>query len=399
MKKFMMLLAVVAVSMTAMAEGTYTVPTKKYHVVTNNFWANWYIQAGFNANAVYTSQEQTGLSGNPFSATRGDLGFDVAIGKWFTPGLGLRTKFNGLWAKDLYSETSNPAKKYFNVQEDVMFNLTNLFGGYKEKRVWNISVYPGIGYNMNLGDDPKSGDISYNIGVINTFRIAKHWNIFLDVWGTFTEGTVLYNQETTSEHAWNKNWSDKEPKLHARYWDKFVNATIGVTYNLGKCTWECAPDVDALMAMNQEQLDALNAALKDQQDENARLRDLLANQKPVVAEPVIQTVKELASTSASVFFNINKADIASRKDLVNVQEIAKYATDNNCKVIVTGYADSKTGSAEYNQNLSEQRANAVAEELIKMGVKEENIEKVAAGGVDVLSPYSYNRRAIVKIAE
>ena len=30
---------------------------------------------------------------------------------------------------------------------------------------------------------------------------------------------------------------------------------------------------------------------------------------------------------------------------------------------------------------------------------EENIEKVAAGGVDVLSPYSYNRRAIVKIAE
>ena len=74
----MMLLAVVAVSMTAMAEGTYTVPTKKYHVVTNNFWANWYIQAGFNANAVYTSQEQTGLSGNPFSATRGDLGLQMS---------------------------------------------------------------------------------------------------------------------------------------------------------------------------------------------------------------------------------------------------------------------------------------------------------------------------------
>lgn len=394
MKKFMMLLAVVAVSMTAMAQGDF-VPRNKYHVVTNNFWANWYIQAGFNANAVYSSQEQTGLKGNPFSCVRGDLGFDVAVGKWFTPGLGLRTKFNGLWAKDVYAVGDHHADKFFNIQEDVMFNLTNLFGGYKEKRVWNISVYPGIGFIRNFSDGEANNDYSLNVGVINTFRIAKHWNIFLDVWGTFAEGSVLPNKEGV-QHDW---MSKRGNKLHARYWDKFVNATIGVTYNLGKCTWECAPDVDALMAMNQEQIDALNAALKDQQDENARLRDLLANQKPVKAEPVVQTVKELASTNASVFFNINKSEIASRKDLVNVQEIAKYAVDNNSKIVVTGYADSKTGSAEYNQKLSEARANAVAEELIKMGVKEGNIEKVAAGGVDSLSPFSYNRRATVKIAE
>ncbi len=401
MKKFMMLLAVVAVSMTAMAQGDF-VPRNKYHVVTNNFWANWYIQAGFNANAVYSSQEQTSLKGNPFSAARGDLGFDVAIGKWFTPGLGLRTKFNGLWAKDVYAANDRHADKFFNIQEDVMFNLTNLFGGYKEKRVWNISVYPGIGYARNFdGDCNVNSDYSINAGVLNTFRVAKHWNIFLDVWGTFVEGSILPYQEGT-EHSWKDipNCSDDNPaKLRARYWDKFVNATIGVTYNLGKCTWECAPDVDALMAMNQEQIDALNAALKDQQDENARLRDLLANQKPVKAEPIVQTVKELASTSASVFFNINKSDIASRKDLVNVQEIAKYAVDNNSKLVVTGYADSKTGTPEINQQLSEARANALAEELIKLGVKEENIEKVAAGGVDSLSPFSYNRRATVKIAE
>ena len=400
MKKFMMLLAVVAVSMTAMAQGDF-VPRNKYHVVTNNFWANWYIQAGFNANAVYSSQEQTSLKGNPFSCVRGDLGFDVAVGKWFTPGLGLRTKFNGLWAKDVYAVGDHHADKFFNVQEDVMFNLTNLFGGYKEKRVWNISVYPGIGYIRNITDGEVNADYSLNVGVLNSFRIAKHWNIFLDVWGTFAEGSLLPNQEG-AEHHWKvagNTDSDNPAKLHARYWDKFVNATIGVTYNLGKCTWECAPDVDALMAMNQEQIDALNAALKDQQDENARLRDLLANQKPVKAEPVVQTVKELASTNASVFFNINKSDIASRKDLVNVQEIAKYAIDNNSKLIVTGYADSQTGTPEINQQLSEARANAVADELIKMGVKEENIEKVAAGGVDSLSPFSYNRRATVKIAE
>lgn len=401
MKKFMMLLAAVAVATTAMAQGTTEVPTRKYHVVTNNFWANWYIQAGFNVNATYTSQEKSGLSGNPFTGTRGDLGFEVAIGKWFTPGIGLRTKFNGLWAKDVlevgHDAGNRPARKYFNIQEDVMFNLTNLIGGYKENRVWNISVYPGFGYIRNFSKGQVNADYSLNLGIINTFRLAKHWNIYLDVWGTAAEGSLLKNGEG-KYHEWRK-LGDDSPKTYSRYWDKFLNASIGVTYNLGKCTWDVAPDVDALMAMNQEQIDALNAALKDQQDENARLRDLLANQKPAQPEKVVQTVKELVSTSASVFFNLDKTNIASRKDLVNVQEIAKYAIDNNSKLIVTGYADSKTGGVEHNQWLSEERAKTVVNELVKMGVKKENIESVAAGGVDILNPYSYNRRATVKVAE
>ena len=393
----MMLLAVVAVSMTAMANGSSDVPTRgKYHVVTNNFWANWYVQGGLNANALYSSQEKTDIKGNPFSALRGDLGFDVAVGKWFTPGIGLRTKFNGLWAKDVLEEGNHHATKFFNIQEDVMFNLTNLIGGYKEKRVWNISVYPGIGYIRNLNEGEVNADYSLNFGILNSFRVAKHWNIFLDVWATVAEGSVFPNGEGVY-HAWNPFPNDDAPKSQLRYWDKMLCATVGVTYNLGKCTWDYVPDVDALMAMNQEQVNALNAALKDQQDENARLRDMLANQKP--AEPTIQTIKELASTSCSVFFDLDKTNIASHKDLVNVQEMAKYAIDNNSKLVVTGYADSKTGSADHNQWLSVERAKTVANELIKMGVKEENIEQVAAGGVDLLNPFPYNRRATVKIAE
>lgn len=393
MKKFMMALALVAMSMTAIAQNTTDVPTRKYHVVTNSFWANWYLQAGFSGNASYTSQQTSGLKGNPFSGTHGDLGFDVAVGKWFTPGIGLRTKFQGLWAKDVFNEASRPSKKYFNVHEDVLFNLNNLFCGYNEKRVWNLSVYPGIGYMRNLSENHHGGELSLNVGMINTFRVAKHWNVFLDVWATWAQGSLFTNMEGV-EHC----FADYQ-KGYSRHWDKLVGATVGVTYNLGKCTWEKAPDVDALMAMNQEQLDALNAALKEQQDENARLRELLAQKPAKEIETVVQTVKEMASTNASVFFNINKSTIASRKDLVNVKEIAEYATANGSKIVVTGYADSKTGSAAYNQALSERRANTVANELVKMGVNRDNIEVVAAGGVDNLSPYSYNRRATVKIAE
>ena len=143
-------------------------------------------------------------------------------------------------------------------------------------------------------------------------------------------------------------------------------------------------------------MDALQSSLKEQQDENARLRDLLAQQK--ANSNVQPEVKEqLVATSQSVFFNIGSSRIASRKDLVNVKEVAEYAKANNRKIVVTGYADSKTGSKAYNQSLSEKRAQVVANELVKMGVNRDNIVVEGKGGVDTISPFSYNRRATVKI--
>ena len=180
-----------------------------------------------------------------------------------------------------------------------------------------------------------------------------------------------------------------------KHWDKDVRLDVGVTYNLGKCTWDKVPDVDALMAMNKEQMDALNQSIKEQQEENSRLREMLANAKNQTVEK--SSTKEFVGTTSSVFFNINSAKVASRKDLVNVKELAEYAKANNSKIVVTGYADSKTGSAEYNQKLSEKRAETVANELVKMGVNRDNIITEAKGGVMNLSPFSYNRRATVKI--
>lgn len=141
----------------------------------------------------------------------------------------------------------------------------------------------------------------------------------------------------------------------------------------------------------------MNARLQDAEEENARLRNELANQKPV--ETVSESVKQLVTTPVSVFFDINKATIASQKDLVNVQALAKYAKDNNNNLLVTGYADSATGSADYNQKLSERRATVVANELVKMGIENNKITTVGKGGVETLSPISFNRRATVQITE
>lgn len=383
MKKLMIALALVGFSTTAMAQET-EVPSHKYSVATNSFWANWFVSVGADYNAAYTSQE-VNVHKSPFSKKRGTFGFDVAVGKWFTPGIGLRTKFQGLWSKRVISNSSHKSYEYWNLHEDVMFNLSNIFFGYNEKRVWNFIPYVGIGVNRNMSDNVY--DITYNAGLLNNFRISNKVSVFLDLYVMVTEGSF----DMAKDDMWMCYNKDEQ-----RHWDKMTGASVGITYNLGKSTWEKAPDVNALMAMNKEQMDAVNASLKEQQEENARLRDMIANQKP--AEVVqAKTVKEIVATSQSVFFNIGSSKIASRKDLVNVKEVAEYAKANNSKILVTGYADSKTGSAAFNKQLSEKRAKAVADELVKMGVNRDNIIVEGKGGVDVISPFSYNRRATVKL--
>ena len=170
-----------------------------------------------------------------------------------------------------------------------------------------------------------------------------------------------------------------------------------MNFNIGKGTWKKSPDIEAINTQHQAALDALNARLQDAEEENTRLRNELANQKPV--ETVSESVKQLVTTPVSVFFDINQSTIASQKDLVNVQALAEYAKDNNNNLLVTGYADSATGSTDYNQKLSERRATVVANELVKMGIENNKITTVGKGGVETLSPISFNRRATVQITE
>lgn len=384
MKKLLVVLAFVGLAVYVNAQET-VVPTQKYSVATNSFWSNWFITAGGDYNVFYSDQER-GLDfvQSPFKNFRRTWGFGVGVGKWFTPGLGLRTKFTGLWGKTTYpnAEGKHAGEEYdmWNINEQVMFNLSNMLCGYNAKRVWNVIPYVGAGVARNMSYDCYAMDLQ--VGIMNTWRLCKRVDLFLDVTATMLEGKS--DAIATGRQALFTST------------DKIITAEAGVKFNLGKSTWEKTPDVDALMALNKEQLDALNASLKAQQDENARLKALLAAKKETTkVETVVK--KELVGTKASVFFNIGKSYVASKKDLVNVKEIAEYAKANGSKVVVSGYADSKTGSAAFNQKLSEKRANTVADVLVKYGVCRDNIVVKGFGGVKELSPISYNRRATVEL--
>ena len=387
MKKLFLMLAVASFSLSSMAQED---PTEKYSVSTNSFWSNWFIQANVNYSALYFGNDN--ILSNPFykfpmgtantdvdHAARTSLGFSVAVGKWFTPGIGLRTKANALWIGQAFD---SDVDKYLTLNEQVLFNLHNLIGGYDESRVWNLIPYFGGGVGLNL--DAKDNTYVWSAGLLNTFKISRKVALNLEL------GYMNYGQEMFYDLP-SKGGINFDKRAHQ------FTVEVGATFNLGKGTWNKTPDVDAIKALSQGQIDALNAQLTDAQAENARLKDMLANQPKQTAPVETKTVTKVVAAPVSVFFNLGQAKVASKKDLQNVSDLAKVAKENNSKIVVTGYADSKTGSANFNQKLSEKRANTVVNELVKMGVNRDDIEVVAAGGVATLSPINYNRRATVEI--
>lgn len=357
MKKILLTLLVAGMSMGVMAQ-TEDYPVKKHSVQTNGFWENWFVSLGFDAQLMVKDRK---ISGDVFESFAPNAA--LSVGKWFTPGLGLR-----LHAQlPSYSIDMGDREPAYALHAQSLFNLTNMFGGYKQDRLYNVSPY--VGFGCIFGKEIP-GWSPWSLGILNSFRINNLFSIDVDLFMKSYSGYVRKGY----------NWQ--------------TGAIVGLTWNIGGRGFDASPDMAAISAMHSAQLAGLNEALSAEQDENKNLKKQLAQKpKEVIVEKV---VKEVLAAPQSVFFSFNSAQIASRKEILNLESLANMAKNNGAKLKITGYADSATGVAAYNQLLSERRAKAVAKELVKMGVPEENIIVEGKGGVADVKPSSYNRRVVIE---
>ena len=127
MKKLLMALAFAGVALGANAQDAD--PALKYSVATNSFWSNWFVQGNLAGSAFWGNQEVgNDFAKSPFEGFRNNLGFSVAVGKWFTPGLGLRTKFmiirnyakdtDGLFARIIGKISALTILQYINYKNE-----------------------------------------------------------------------------------------------------------------------------------------------------------------------------------------------------------------------------------------------------------------------------------------
>ena len=383
MKKFMISLALASIAMVSYAQETVSevvVPTEKHSVMTNGWWDNWFL--GVNGGVQVYNGVRT-LGEGPFDHLTPAI--SAFVGKWHTPGFGWRVAYNGFQIKP-YEDMDEAA--FMNFHFDAMFNVSNLVCGYNSDRIWNFIPYVGVGWagaKVDENDNEFHGSISANYGILNTFRLSDNWALNLEVSGTFL-----------------RNGFSGLPGSAGH--DMMWAAELGVTYKFNNATWENTPDIDAIMAMNAAALAELNSQLQAKEAENAQLKSQLTAAKNALAQAQtrikqIESAPKYMDVAQSVFFAFNSSKIDSKKEIINLQSLAEAAKNAGVKLSVIGYADSATGSAAYNQKLSEARANAVAEKLVEMGVPQNMLVVEGKGGVDAEKPARLNRRVIISIVK
>lgn len=114
----------------------------------------------------------------------------------------------------------------------------------------------------------------------------------------------------------------------------------------------------------------------------------------------IQPSEPVCPPGGAVFrvqFDYNSAEIKGRRDIDILNRVGELYTDYpDCRLRIEGHADA-TGSYDYNQGLSERRAEAVAAYLGQIGIQSKRLKSVGKGESEPLSdrdPYAPENRRV-----
>lgn len=342
----------------------------KYKVETNHFWDNWFVSGGFGGQVLFGNHDKQVKFFDRIAPA-----LDIAVGKWFTPGIGVRLMYSGLSVKGATQKEGHgefpthstgvdvPGKggdgywlmkqkfDFYNLHLDALFNMSNILCGYNEKRVYNCTPYIGLGW-ARVWESPQSMEVSANVGILNSFRLNDALNLNLDIRGAYV--------------------SDRfDGELGGRWGEGVWSATVGLTYRFKQRGWGRSKTI-VRTHDRQRELKAMQDKLNDMQAQLAqRKRDS------------VTVVRTLAAANF-VIFKIDTWDLTNeaRVQLSLFAETIKKA-DPNVVYVITGYADKGTGSVERNIILSKNRARVVYECLVnEFGVPKKQLRVDHKGGVD-----------------
>ncbi len=274
-------------------------------------------------------------------------------------------------------------------------NLMNLFAGYKgSPRVFEIESVLGIGwlhyyYNQGRGNDYN--DLSMKAGLNLNFNLgeSKAWTLAL-------KPAFVWDAEKSGQVRLNANDASFEFTVGVRYHFMCSNGQHYFTRVAPPC------DPDEIAALN----DQINKWRKEAGD-NKALADKNARDAAEIQRAFDEykrthpdvVAKNVPSMNAVVIFRQNSSTIDANQ-APTVASIAKYLKDNDdTNVVLLGYA-SPEGSQEFNEALSQKRADAVKNSLVNdYGIAEDRIQTEGKGVGDVFEKATWNRACICIVAE
>jgi len=307
--------------------------------------------------------------------------FTISVGKLINPVWGVRGMVSGFNQK-LYTaynlENAQELKKNtVTLRAEGLFNLSSAFAGYNPDRKFEAYAFMGPALQLAKaeigGDSDLKALISGSLGLGAAYNINSKWALNLEVRGEVAESAFGDYSETVA--------------------NGLVGATFGATYYFGGKKFVKVAN-EALLAAANGDIKKYKELLAAEQSSHAVTKDELAKERAKAPVEVVKEVEVAYAGPRAIFFTIGSAKIDS-KGMVNINLAADIMKANpDVKYVVKGYADKATGSAKTNQRLSDKRAEAVYNALIKAGVSESQIEWKGFGGQDNMWD---NSRALTRV--
>ena len=286
----------------------------------------------------------------------------LRIGRWFTPVFGLAAEGN-VYFNEHYMPQSKTLARYMNVGLIGTVNLSNWFAGYKgEPRLFEVVPVFGFGWGHTFGtaagdNEKELNALTSKAGIDFTFNLGK-----AKAWQVYVEPSMNWALNGYGSEGVAYDINKSAFQLNAGIVYKFKNSNGSHNFTIAQLR-----DQNEIDGLN-SQINSLRGDLnnKDAQlsAKDKQIKDLQnaldeCNKKPKYVKPATAT-----NLQPTVLFRQGKA-VVDKSQMPNIELIAQYMKNHqDAKVEIKGYA-SPEGNKDFNQALSQKRADAVKNVLVK----------------------------------
>lgn len=388
MKKMVLLFAAAAMAVSVSAQT----------VTESKTFDNFYI--GINGGVAAKTTAPVGGWLNKLDPNAG-----LRLGRWFTPVFGMAVESNAYFSNKPWKSTGT-AVRYLNTSLIGTVNLTNWFAGYKgEPRAFELIAVYGLGWGHVFGNTDayhkgfssttvpgnevgiNHDQLTSKVGVDFAFNLGSN-----KAWQFYVEPAIIYslNGEGYSGIEYNVNKSFVQ--LNAGVVYKFKNSNGSHNFTIAQLRDQA--EIDQLNAQINDLRNSLNGKDSEIAAKNRQIADLQKALDECNAKPKYKKPATATNLQPTVLFRQGKS-VVDRSQQPNVELIAQYMKNHpEAKVEIKGYA-SPEGSKELNQKLSEKRAEAVKNMLVKTyKISADRLSTMGMGATDKLfEQVEFNRVA------
>ena len=318
-------------------------------VYAQDWKKNWMLEAAFGGQMMF-SEDASLLK---FSE-RITPAISLGVGKWFSPVWGARLK------GQFYQLNGAADSRGLYVADEQGYNIY----GTKDPVVNHVDVNPDGTYKRFVRFLNIEMDLQMSLAnAIFGYKPERRWDVKLELANTLVPGTF-------------------DGRITNIDYEDYLSLSAGVIFHIGQQGFENTSPVVAVAPVNRTEY-----------------VERLVHDTVVVHD----TIKEIDAMVlkqvriASVLFDCGKTTPKANQEVIFINIVDFLKANPNVRVDVTGYSDSKTGSAQRNEWLSMKRAKYVEAALLKCGVNPDQIRRVSWMGssTQVYDISLFNRLVLV----